>query len=125
MADDGRAGDERERRLAKLDTLRAGGTNPYPVRFDRTHTAVELQQRWGDLEPGAETGDVVRVAGRIMLLRRQGKLTFATLRDRVLVWLLTRDGYHHFESEITSATFRLSTAMSRLALPCFGREPFT
>jgi lysyl-tRNA synthetase class 2 len=81
MADDGRAGDERERRLAKLDTLRAAGTDPYPVRFDRSHTAAQVHDQWAALEPGAETDDVVRVAGRILLLRRQGKLTFATVRD--------------------------------------------
>src|ERR1700694_5965566 len=81
MADDGRAGDERDRRLAKVEALRVAGTDPYPVRFDRTHTTAEFHDRWEHLEPGAETTDVVRVAGRIMLLRRQGKLTFATLRD--------------------------------------------
>src|SRR5450759_4320872 len=80
MAEDGRAGDERERRQAKVDALRVGGTDPYPVRFDRTHTTAELHDHWAHLDPGAETSDVVRVAGR-MLLRRQGKLTFATLRD--------------------------------------------
>ena len=81
MADEGRAGDERDRRLAKVDALRVAGTDPYPVRFDRTHTAAEVHDQWAHLEPGAETTEVVRVAGRIMLLRRQGKLTFATLRD--------------------------------------------
>ena len=74
-------GGERERRLQKLDALRAAGTDPYPVRFDRTHTAEQLHQRWDGIAAGAETGDPVRVAGRILLLRRQGKLTFATLRD--------------------------------------------
>jgi lysyl-tRNA synthetase, class II len=74
-------GDERSRRLAKVDALRATGVDPYPVRFDRTHTAADLHARWGDLEPGAETDDGVAVAGRILLIRRQGKLTFATLRD--------------------------------------------
>ncbi|HSO96653.1 MAG TPA: lysine--tRNA ligase [Acidimicrobiia bacterium] len=81
MAEEGRAGEERDRRLAKVDALRAAGTNPYPVRFDRTHTTAEIHVRWEDLEPGAETTDIVRVAGRILLLRRQGKLTFATVRD--------------------------------------------
>jgi lysyl-tRNA synthetase class 2 len=51
------------------------------VRFDRTHTAAEVHEHWGFLEAGSETTDTVRVAGRLMLLRRQGKLTFATLRD--------------------------------------------
>jgi lysyl-tRNA synthetase class 2 len=74
-------GDERERRLAKLDTWRARGVDPYPVRFDRTHTASEVHEHWDHLEAGAEIGDVVRVAGRAVLLRRQGGITFATLRD--------------------------------------------
>ena len=51
------------------------------MRFDRTHTAAEVHEHWDGIEAGAETTDEVRVAGRILLLRRQGKLTFATLRD--------------------------------------------
>jgi lysyl-tRNA synthetase class 2 len=72
---------ERARRIAKVDALRSAGTDPYPVRFDRTHTTAELREHWDHLDDGAETADEVRVAGRLLLLRRQGKLTFATLRD--------------------------------------------
>jgi lysyl-tRNA synthetase class 2 len=75
-------GDERDRRLAKLDARRAGGVDPYPYRYDRSHTAAELRAKYGDLAPGAETDDRASVAGRLVLIRRQGKLTFATLRDR-------------------------------------------
>ena len=77
-----RTASRQKARLAKLDALRRAGTDPYPYRFDRTHTLGELRARYADLEPGAETEDRVRVAGRLMLLRRQGKLTFATMRDR-------------------------------------------
>jgi lysyl-tRNA synthetase class 2 len=73
--------DERARRIAKLEALRSAGADPYPVRFDRTHTASEVHEHWDTIEDGAETADEVRVAGRVLLLRRQGKLTFATLRD--------------------------------------------
>ena len=73
---------ERARRLADLDALRARGVDPYPVRFDRDRTLAELRAEFGDLEPGADTDVHVRVAGRILLLRRQGKLTFATIRDQ-------------------------------------------
>ncbi len=73
--------DERSRRLAKVDALRSQGQEPYPVRFDRTHTTTEVHEHWDRLEAGDETSDEVRVAGRILLLRRQGKLTFATIRD--------------------------------------------
>jgi lysyl-tRNA synthetase class 2 len=73
--------DERSRRIAKVEAIRAGGGEPYPVRFDRTHTTAELHEHWDHLDAGAETSDEVRVAGRVLLLRRQGKLTFATIRD--------------------------------------------
>ena len=74
--------DERALRLKKLDDLRERGIDPYPVRFDRTATAAELHAKYDDaLDAGGETDDRVRVAGRVMLIRRQGKLTFATLRD--------------------------------------------
>ena len=73
---------ERARRLADLDDLRARGVDPYPVRFDRDRTLAELRADFGDLPPGIETEVRVRIAGRILLLRRQGKLTFATVRDQ-------------------------------------------
>jgi len=74
--------DELERlRLAKIEALRARGIEPYPVRFDRTHTAKELHERYGDLEPSAETGERATVAGRLMLQRDSGKLAFGMLRD--------------------------------------------
>jgi lysyl-tRNA synthetase class 2 len=73
---------ERARRLADLDDLRARGVDTYPVRFDRDRTLGELRAEFGDLPAATETEARVRVAGRILLLRRQGKLTFATVRDQ-------------------------------------------
>src|SRR5690349_19273771 len=74
--------DERARRQADVDELRAQGIDPYPVRFDRDRTLAQLRDQFAELQPGEETDVEVSVAGRIMLLRRQGKLTFATIRDR-------------------------------------------
>jgi lysyl-tRNA synthetase, class II len=82
--DDGSSGlaAERAHRLAKLDALRAKGIEPYPYRFDRSTTLGELRAAHGQLAPGTETDTRVAVAGRLLLIRRQGKLTFATMRDR-------------------------------------------
>ncbi|MXW42961.1 MAG: lysine--tRNA ligase [Acidimicrobiia bacterium] len=44
-------------------------------------TTAECHQRYGDIEVGTEIGQTAAVAGRIMLRRVQGKLTFATLQD--------------------------------------------
>ncbi len=70
---------ERARRLADVEALRAEGIDPYPVRFDRDRMLAEVRAEFGDLGPGTETDTVVRVAGRVLLIRRQGKLTFATV----------------------------------------------
>ena len=56
-------------------------TTNQPYRFDKTHHAGDLIAQYGELEPGVETGDVVTVAGRLMLNRPQGKLSFGTLQD--------------------------------------------
>jgi len=74
--------DEFGARLAKVDEMRARGDDPYPVRFDRTHTLREVREHWDDrIDAGSSTDDVVRVAGRVLLKRTQGKLIFAKLRD--------------------------------------------
>ncbi len=73
---------EKAKRLDKLQALRDAGTNPYPYRFDRSHTLEQLRTAHGDLAPGTETDQQVAVAGRMLLRRTQGKLIFATLVDR-------------------------------------------
>ena len=73
---------EKARRLDRLAEMRAAGVEPYPYRFDRTHTLTEARAAWGSLEPGTETEHAVAIAGRVMLKREQGKLIFATVRDR-------------------------------------------
>ena len=52
-----------------------------PYTFDHNNFAGPLQRTYGHLSDGEESGVVVRVAGRLMLMRTQGKLAFATLRD--------------------------------------------
>ena len=56
----------------------ATGTGPpeIPYRFDRTHQTAEVVEAWSSLAPGEESGVTVGVAGRVMLLRNQGKAAF-------------------------------------------------
>jgi lysyl-tRNA synthetase, class II len=68
-------------RRAKRDALQAHGLDPYPYRFDRTATAGELHEQYGELPPDSHTGVEVRVAGRLLAIRGHGKLSFATLQD--------------------------------------------
>ena len=68
-------------RLGKRERLLESGSEPYPVGFGRTATAAELRARYGQLPPDTFTGEVVSVAGRVMLSRIGGKLCFAVRRD--------------------------------------------
>ena len=67
-------------RRSKRDYLSDQGIDPYPSRFDRSHTTAELRQKYGDLPPDARTEAMVQVAGRITSVRGHGKLVFITLQ---------------------------------------------
>ncbi len=73
---------ERARRQRQVDDLRAAGREPYPYRFERTHSAADVRQLGADLGPGEETDVAVAVGGRVMLKRDSGKLVFLTIADR-------------------------------------------
>src|SRR5512132_2422214 len=78
--DEDRSAVEQARRV-KLARLRAAGIETFPVGFRRSHTLDEVRRGWEEaLEAGQESGDVVRVAGRIVLKRAMGRLAFWTLR---------------------------------------------
>jgi len=66
-------------RLAKYRQVMEDGGFPYS--FDRSDTAAELHSTHAALEPGAETGQMATVAGRLMNTREMGKLAFGVLSD--------------------------------------------
>ncbi|BBZ02454.1 lysine--tRNA ligase [Mycolicibacterium chitae] len=68
-------------RQAKRERLLSEGHDPYPVVVPRTHSLAEIRAAYPDLEPDAQTGDVVGVSGRVVFARNSGKLCFATLQD--------------------------------------------
>lgn len=54
---------------------------PYPVGVARTHSLAEIRDKFGELQAGETTGDVVGVVGRVVFVRNTGKLCFATLQS--------------------------------------------
>ncbi len=52
-----------------------------PYTYPKDTEAAEIHERFAHLTDGEESGVVVTVAGRLMLNRPQGKLSFGTLRD--------------------------------------------
>ena len=70
----------RIRREKRARILAAGG-DPYPVGVPRTHSIAEVKATYDGLETGAETDDVVGVAGRVVFFRDTGKLAFVAIQD--------------------------------------------
>jgi len=68
-------------RLEKVEHLKQAGFNPYSYRWELTHHAADLQQKFADLPNGAEEPLEVAIAGRVMARRVFGKLAFFTLQD--------------------------------------------
>jgi lysyl-tRNA synthetase class 2 len=71
---------ERAQRLGKQERLQAKDGAAYG--FDRDHTLAQVRAEFDGLGPGEESQDDVRVAGRLMLIRRHGGLVFADLKDQ-------------------------------------------
>lgn len=81
--------DYRDERLRKLDEIKSLGLNPYVAKVQKTHNCAEITDNFEQLE-----GDSVSVVGRIVNLRKFGKLAFIVLRDasgQVQLFLHTPD----------------------------------
>ncbi len=71
-------------RRDSLDRLRAAGVEPFALRFEPDALAADLHAEFpeGTLAAGEDSDRVATVAGRIVLARRMGKLSFLVVRDR-------------------------------------------
>ena len=73
--------DERSVRLGRRTALIEAGVNPYPEHCEVSDHVADLVERYATLEDGADTADVVSVAGRVRAKRGQGKVIFIELQD--------------------------------------------
>ena len=73
--------DERGVRLGRRSALIEAGVNPYPEHCEVSDHVAGLVERYATLEDGADTVDVVSVAGRVRAKRGQGKVIFIELQD--------------------------------------------
>lgn len=65
--------DEKAMRLKRLQAIKESGVNPYPEKFNKTHSLAEAK--------AAKEGTKVSTAGRIMTRRTMGKIAFCHLSD--------------------------------------------
>jgi len=68
--------DYRDERLRKLEEIKALGANPYPSDAFRTHMIAAVHAQFEELH-----GNEVSVVGRIVSIRKFGKLAFVMIKD--------------------------------------------
>ncbi len=71
-------------RREKAEKLKELGLDPYGHRFERDAFASELKEKYADVEHDAfeNMEDTATVAGRIMFIRKMGKASFFTIKDK-------------------------------------------
>lgn len=91
-------------RIGKLDVIREY-CNPYPDRYERTHSLKDARV----LEDGV-TG--VRIAGRIVFMRKMGKLSFVRIRDiegdmqlEIKIDMVGEEAYDFFKKQMDTGDF--------------------
>jgi len=92
----------RSARREKLARIKEMGINPFPNNYQRTHSVTKLLAQFEQL---SQTGETVRIAGRIMSIRLMGKAAFAHIQDeemRVQIYVKKND-----VAEATWELFRL------------------
>lgn len=78
-----------QNRRNNLEKLRELDINPFPFKYQRTHSAAEVARLFDKIE-----GSEVRVAGRIMSIRGHGKTLFCHILDgsgRIQIYLRKDD----------------------------------
>lgn len=73
--------DERATRLAKRAALFEAGQNPYPEHSELEDYVADIEAKYAELADGEDTEDVVKIGGRVVAKRGQGKIMFIVVRD--------------------------------------------
>lgn len=94
----------RDERLRKLEEIKQANINPYPSKTHRTHTTSQIIDQFDEL-----VSKQVSVAGRIMNIRKFGKIAFVVLRDQSgqLQLFLSKDNVKGGEGSIGFDELRL------------------
>ncbi|NLE90622.1 MAG: lysine--tRNA ligase, partial [Dehalococcoidales bacterium] len=86
-------------RQEKIERLRSKRINPYPSCFNRTHTSTQAVGLLSAQEADNTEPSQISLSGRIIALRKMGKISFANLLDGVgKIQLLFKSGYLDEES---------------------------
>ncbi len=94
-------------RREKCEKLRELGLDPFGQRYDREDFANDIKEKYADVDHDAfeNMEDTAKVAGRIMFIRKMGKASFFTIKDKsgsIQVYIsindIGEDAYNLFKS---------------------------
>jgi len=68
----------RTARLQKIEKLKEAGMDPYPASVKRDHSILAVKNHFDSLQT---KGELVSIAGRVMITRGQGAILFIVLQD--------------------------------------------
>ncbi|GER50694.1 lysine--tRNA ligase [Striga asiatica] len=115
-------------RIKKVQDLRSKGLDPYAYKWERTHTANQLQEIYRDLENGDEStgeSDNVSIAGRIVARRAFGKLAFLTLRDDSgTIQVLLSVDFVFYSYIVASVLFMILRNLEKMSVHLIEKQSF-
>ena len=94
-------------RREKAEKLKELGLDAFGQRYDKTDYAVDIKEKYKDVEHDQfeSMNDTAKVAGRIMFIRKMGKASFFTIKDKtgpIQIYIsindIGEDNYNLFKS---------------------------
>ena len=119
-------------RREKAEKIREQGIDPFGQRFERKDFALDLKNKYDKYEHDEfeKIEDIVTVAGRIMFIRKMGKASFFTIKDKtgtIQVYIsindIQEDAYNLFKAadigDIVGVSGRImKTKTGELTIKC-------
>lgn len=99
------------------------GFNPYAYRWESTHHAAQLQEKFADLPSSEEVDMEVAIATSILLRRAFGKLAFFSLQDEtgtIQLYLDKKRIGRNGRSELTDPVAQRQRLKAEAALKAAG-----
>ena len=94
-------------RREKAEKLKELGLDAFGQRYDKTDYAIDIKEKYKDVEHDQfeSMNDTAKVAGRIMFIRKMGKASFFTIKDKtgpIQIYIsindIGEDNYNLFKS---------------------------
>ncbi|MFN3966375.1 MAG: lysine--tRNA ligase [Endomicrobiia bacterium] len=101
-----------EIRKEKLEKIRSLGIDPYPKKFEYTHSIKEVIKNFSNINSGEVIQETVKICGRLLTRREMGKATFCHImgqNEKIQVYIkqdnVGKENYQNFLTLIDIGDF--------------------